>query len=145
MDNELVALHGDEDKGIDGNANRYALDERRELTESLPQDPVVHQSVDNGDWQADDAHEDVRTRKVHDEDVGNVAHLLVPRDDEHQAGVPDEAHGHDGAVSDDEERGAAHGRRTFLCEIPWYLFPQGLVVIGVLLQLHDGLTRKAWD
>jgi len=109
---------------------------------------MVHQCVDNRDRQAHDAHEDVGTRQVGDEDVGDVAHFLVPRDDKHQARVPDETHRHDCTVSDDEKRGVAHGQRAVLGEIPRYLFPQGLVVIGVVLRLHlafPGLASKAPD
>lgn len=56
MDDELVALHGDEDKGEDGDGNRNALDEGCELTQRLSKDPLVHQGVNDGDWQAYDAH-----------------------------------------------------------------------------------------
>lgn len=146
MDNELVALHGNKDEGKDGDGHGDALDEGCEFTEGVSKDPVVHQSVDNGDGQAHNAHEDVGTGQVDDEDVGDVAHLLVPRDDKHQARVPDETHRHDCAVRDNEEGGAAHRQRAVICEIPRYLFPQGLVVVGAVLQLHagfPGLTSKA--
>lgn len=108
VEDELVALQGDQHQGEDGHSDGHALDEGRDLAESLPQDPAVHKGVYDRDGQADDAHEDVGTGEVGDEDVGDVPHLLLLRDDEDQAGVPDEAHRSDGAVGDDQEGGAAH-------------------------------------
>lgn len=143
VDNELVALQGDEDEGEDGDGDWYTLDEGRELAENFSQDPVVHQGVDDSDRQANHAHQDVGAGQVGDEDVGDVAHLLVPRDDKHQARVPDETHCHNCAVSNDEKSGAAHGERAVLGEVPRYLFPQGMVVIGVVLQLHGAFPVLA--
>lgn len=134
VDDELVALHGDEDQGEDGHGHGHALDEGRDLTQSIAQDPAVHQRVDDGDRQANDAHEDVGAGQVDDEDVGDVAHLLVPQDDEHQARVADESDRHDGAVSDDEEGGAPHQQRAVIREVPPEFLPRGLVVE---LRLHD--------
>lgn len=108
VDDELVAFQGNKHHGEDGDRDRHALDERRDLAEGLSQDPSVHQGVDDSDWQADDAHEDVGTGEVGDEDVGDVPHLLLPGDDEDKAGVADEADGNHGAVRHNEEGRAAH-------------------------------------
>lgn len=42
VNDELVALQGDEDHGDDGDRHRHALHEGRELAKRLPQDPAVH-------------------------------------------------------------------------------------------------------
>ncbi|CAG5920789.1 unnamed protein product [Menidia menidia] len=134
VDNELVSLHGNEDQRKHGNANRYALDEGRELTQSFSKDPAVHECVDDSHWQAYDAHQNVRAGQVGDEDVGDIVHLLVPRDDEHQAGVPHQAHRHHRAVRNYQESGPTDGERAVLSGVP--LRTARLVVIGAVLQFH---------
>lgn len=60
---------------------------RTDLAQGLPQHPAIHQRVDDGDGQAHDAHKDVGARQVGNQDVGDVAQLLLPGDDEHQTCV----------------------------------------------------------
>lgn len=55
-----------------------------DLAQGLPQHPTIHQRVDDGDGQTNDAHKDVGARQVGDQDVGDVAQLLLPGNDEHQ-------------------------------------------------------------
>lgn len=59
-----------------------------DLTQGLSQHPAVHQRVYDSDRETHHTHEDVRTRQVGDQDVGDVAQLLLPGNDEYQACVP---------------------------------------------------------
>ena len=134
---ELVAFQGDEHQGEDGNGDGHALDEGRDLAQSLTQDPSVHKGVNDSDGKAHDAHEDVGAGEVGDEDVGDVPHLLLPRDDEDQAGVADEPHRDDGAVGDDQEGGAAHRVGAQVQKPPGHFTPQGPVAVVHKGCIHD--------
>lgn len=102
VDDQLVALQGDEHQGEDGDSDGHALDEGRDLAQCLAQDPTVHQGVDDGDGQAHHAHQDVRAGEVRDENVGDVTHLLLPGDDEDQARVANQTHCDHCAVGHDQ-------------------------------------------
>lgn len=149
VDDELVALHGYEDKGEDGNRDRDALDKGCDLTECLPQDPAIHQGVDDGDRQAHDAHEDVRDGQVGNEDVGDIPHLLLPCDDKHQAGVTDKANRDQCAVGNYQEGGATPGGGALVCVAPWHLFPPSMMTaivhMGHLHARSPNVFFLDWD
>lgn len=54
------------------------------LTQGLSEHPAVHQCVYDGNRETDHTHEDVRAWQVGNQDVGDVAQLLLPGNDEHQ-------------------------------------------------------------
>lgn len=101
VDDELVALQGDQDHGEDGDGDGHALHEGRELAKRLAEDPVVHQRVDDRDRHAHETHQDVGEGEVGDEDVGDVPHFLLPGNDQDQAGVAHQPDGEHHAVCHD--------------------------------------------
>lgn len=80
-----------------------------DLTQGLAQHPTVHQSVYDSDRETHNAHEDVRARQVGDQDVGDVAQLLLPGDNEHEACVAQQPDCYNGTVRYDPKSGPAHG------------------------------------
>lgn len=87
VDDELVPLQGDEHQREHRHGDRGALDERHQPAQQGAEHPVVHQRVDDGEGEAEDAHQDVGEGQVADENARDVDLLLATGDDAYEAHV----------------------------------------------------------
>lgn len=85
---------------------------------------MVHERVDDGEGEAEDAHQDIREREIADENAGDVGFLPAMGDDADEANVSHQPQHHCDAVPQHQTR-CEHGGH-----------------VALLILLQDG---QVWD